>query len=74
MTSENEIRENLLDAGCSGAEAETILCCIRSGDQKGTARLIDASRKRQLEKLHDSQACIDRLDYLSWKLKKGESS
>ena len=69
MPSETEIRENLLDAGCSGKDAEAILGCIRSGNQKGAERLIEASRKKQLEKLHESQVCIDRLDYLSYRLK-----
>lgn len=69
MPSENEIRENLLDAGCGDMDAETILGCIRSGDHKGAARLIEASRKKQLERLHESQRCIDRLDYLSYQLR-----
>lgn len=69
MPNETEIRENLLDAGCSGKDAEAILGCIRSGDQKGAARLIEESRKKQLEKLHESQICIDRLDYLSYRLR-----
>lgn len=70
MPSENEIRENLLDAGCTGAEADSILDRIRTGDRKGAERLIDASRKKQLERMHDSQRCIDRLDYLCWQMNK----
>ena len=70
MPSENEIRENLPDAGCSDMDAESILGCIRTGDQKSAARLIEASRKKQLERLHESQRCIDRLDYLSFRLRK----
>ncbi|MBR4131951.1 MAG: hypothetical protein IKT99_03150 [Oscillospiraceae bacterium] len=72
MQGENEIRENLLDAGCSGAETESILGCLRSGDRKGAEKLIDASRKKQLARLHESQQCIDRLDYLRWQMRKGE--
>ena len=72
MPSENEIRENLTDAGCSRDETESILACIRSGDMKAADRIIAASRKKQLRKLHESQRCIDRLDYLSFQMRSTE--
>ncbi len=70
MKSEKEIAENLLAAGCGEAEIESILYSIHKGDRKGTEKLIAACRKKQLDRLHDSQACIDRLDYLSYQLSK----
>ena len=70
MQTEKEIRENLTDAGCSRSEAESILKCICSGDVKGAEKLIGASRKRQLALLHECQQCIDRLDYLSYQMKR----
>ena len=70
MSTEKEIAENLLAAGCGEAEIEMILCSVRKGDRKGTEKLIAKCRKRQLDRLHDSQACIDRLDYLSYQLGK----
>ena len=69
MPSENEIRENLKDAGCSRDETESILTCIRSGDIKAAEKIIAASRKNQLQKLHESQRCIDRLDYLCFQMR-----
>ena len=69
MPSENEIRENLTDAGCSRDETESILACIRSGDIKAAEKIIAASRKKQLQKLHESQRCIDRLDYLCFQMR-----
>ena len=69
MPSENEIRENLTDAGCSRDETESILACIRSGDIKAAEKIIAASRKKQLQKLHESQRCIDRLDYLCFQVR-----
>ena len=69
MPSENEIRENLTDAGCSRDETESILTCIRSGDIKAAGKIIAASRKKQLQKLHESQRCIDRLDYLCFQMR-----
>ena len=65
-----EIAETLLAAGCGDAEIEMIVSCIRKGDRKNTEKLIEKCRRKQLERLHDSQACIDRLDYLSYQLRK----
>ena len=45
-----------------------IVFSIRKGDRKNTEKLIAKCRKKQLDRLHDSQACIDRLDYLSYQL------
>ena len=70
MPGENEIRENLTDAGLSISEAEPILECIRTGDIKGAERLIGMSRKNQLDALHRSQRCIDCLDYLVYQMGK----
>ena len=70
MSTEKEIAENLLAAGCGKAEIESILSSIQKGDRKGMERLIAAFRKKQLNRLHDSQTCIDRLDYLSYQLSK----
>ena len=70
MNAEKEITDNLLAAGCGEAEVERIVSCIQKGDRKTTEKLIAECRKKQLERLHDSQACIDRLDYLSYRLRK----
>lgn len=68
---ENEITETLLAAGCQEAEIGMIVSSIRKGDRKKTEKLIASCRKKQLDQLHESQACIDRLDYLSYQLEKG---
>ena len=65
-----EITENLLTAGCGEMEIDMIVSSIQTGDRKNTEKLIAKCRKKQLERLHDSQACIDRLDYLSYQLGK----
>ena len=36
----------------------------------GESELIAKCRRKQLDRLHESQACIDRLDYLSYQLRK----
>ena len=73
MPEEEEIRENLADAGCGPEEAETILDCIRAGNMKKAEKLIGTCQKRQLAKIRESQAYIDRLDYLSWRISKERS-
>ena len=65
-----EIAENLQAAGCGEDEIDVIVASIQSGDLKKTEKLIAKCRKKQLERLHDSQTCIDRLDYLSYMLGK----
>ena len=65
-----EITENLLAAGCGEMEIDMIVSSIQTGDRKNTEKLIAKCRKKQLERLHDSQACINRLDYLSYQLGK----
>ena len=70
MQAESEIRETLLAAGCGETEIALILSSLQRNDRKRTERLITECRKKQLERLHESQARIDRLDYLSYQLGK----
>ena len=49
-----------------------IVSSIQKDDRKNTEKLIAECRKKQLARLHESQACIDRLDYLSYQLGKGK--
>ena len=70
MQVKNEIADILLAAGCGVTEIEMIVSCIQKGDRKTTEKLIAKCRRKQLDRLHESQACIDRLDYLSYQLRK----
>ena len=69
MPTEAEIRENLIDAGCSETEMKSILGNICSGNLKEAGKQIEICRKKQLERLHESQRCIDCLDYLSYRIR-----
>lgn len=71
MPTEKEIRENLFDAGCSEKETESILKCICTDNQKEAEKRIARCRKRELQKIHEGQKRIDRLDYLVWEINKG---
>ena len=70
MKTEQEIRENLIDAGIEDKETEYILSMILKGDLKGAEKRIGTNRKMLLERMHSCQTCIDRLDYLSYRIKK----
>lgn len=70
MYTENEITETLLAAGCGEAEIGMIVSSIQKGNRKNTEKLIAKCRKKQLDRLHESQVCIDRLDYLSYQLER----
>lgn len=69
MQTEQEIRENLIDAGIEDKEAEGILGMILKGDLKSAEKRIGINRKKLLERMHSCQTCIDRLDYLSYRIK-----
>ena len=68
MPTEEEIRENLHDAGCGLGEIRAILDSLRRGDEKGAEQLMQGCRKKELARLHACQRRIDRLDYLRYRL------
>ncbi len=69
MITEQMIKENLEDAGISPPEIESIMMCIRTENIKQAEKLIENSRRKQLEKMHICQKSIDRLDYLRYQMK-----
>lgn len=68
IRSEEEISENLRAAGCKDKEITKILECIQKKEKRNAEKLIELCRKKQLDRMHDSQSCIERLDYLSYLL------
>ena len=63
-----ELTESLMDAGCSMEETQEIVGMYLTDDFRGVEKLISICRRRQLDRMHDSQMCIDRLDYMSYRL------
>lgn len=70
MHSEKDIIQTLRDADCSEKDIEPIMICYRDGDQRKMEKLIAGCRKKKLQRLHDYQTYIDRLDFLSYQLAK----
>lgn len=59
-----ELAQNLTDAGCSEEMIESLLSCLRSGDQSGGLSRLAQRRAELLDKIHQQQACIALLDRL----------
>ena len=72
MQDEQAILQNLQDAGCRPQEVEKILGFWRNGDLRQMERQIALCRCAQLDRMHEVQKCIDRLDYLSYQLEKNK--
>ncbi|MCD7892096.1 MAG: hypothetical protein LUG60_00210 [Erysipelotrichaceae bacterium] len=66
----DELRDNLIDAGCDEEYICQILECDKNDDYQRQTLLLKKQRYELLDKLHDRQKQIDCLDYLLYELKK----
>ena len=64
----DELRQNLVDAGCDPVQIEAFERLAAEGDR---VDLLETHRKDLLDRLHKSQRQIDCLDYLLYQLRKG---
>ena len=70
MRTEQEIIENLKDAGCCEESIEDFMKCFRNGDMKKGMKVIESCRKDILSDTHEGQRKIDCLDYLAYQIVK----
>lgn len=63
------IRQNLIDAGCDDKFIEEFASCIR--DEKQCEKMLAAHRRELLDEVHAKERCISCLDYLVFMMKKG---
>lgn len=68
--SEQEILQNLKDAGCDDATIQAFLEDLRHGKPSQGSQLLQRHRCSLLEDLHTNQKRIDCLDYLLFVLRK----
>ncbi len=61
---EEELIQNLTDAGCADDTAVSILDCIRQGQMQKGLLLLQGQREALLEGIHKEQKCIRFLDDL----------
>lgn len=68
--SEEDLIQNLKDAGCDQATIQIFLADLHGGKQSKGIRLLEKHRRTLLDVLHLEQKRIDCLDYLLFTLQK----
>lgn len=68
--SEEDVFQNLKDAGCDEETIQTFMDNLQNGKQAKGMRLLENHRRSLLDNLHEEQKRIDCLDYLLFVLKK----
>lgn len=63
---EEDIRRDLEAAGCD----ENTIECFCSCERKKQFALLSENRRRLLEKVHEEESRISRIDYLTYRLEK----
>lgn len=71
MKPQEDIVQNLRDAGCDGDTIDRFLALGKAGKLAGQLHLLDCHRSCLLEKVHREEKRIDCLDYLIYHLEKG---
>ena len=69
-TMRESLLQNLKDAGCDPDIIARFMTCQDAGKTKDSLRVLAARRAALLEEVHASQARLDCLDYLIYKLRK----
>lgn len=61
---EEELIQNLVDAGCGEDMVNEFLYCLRRGQKKKGLLLLQEQREALLDGIHKDQSCIEYLDKL----------
>lgn len=67
--SNDDILQNLKDAGCDSAITDRVIVFLNSGDKSAALNLLAKHRTGLLNLLHENQKKIDCLDFLVFNLK-----
>lgn len=70
ITIQQEILQNLKDAGCDSAAVEEISSALMKSDRCTAIRLLERQRRELLDSVHRTESRISCLDYLVHELKK----
>lgn len=70
--SEEDMIQNLRDAGCSEKDIEAFMECVRCGREPESLRLLKRQRSRLLDAVHEEQKKLDCLDYLVYQMQKAD--
>ena len=66
--SEEDVIQNLKDAGCDKKTIESFMKCMARDDVSGQLRLMKEQRRCLLNKVHEEEKKIDCLDYLVYQV------
>ena len=67
---DEDITQLLQEADCSDEFIQEFLAAMDAENVKGQISLLRTQRSRQLNRLHEEEQKLDRLDYLRYKLEK----
>lgn len=70
ITIQQEILQNLRDAGCDESSVEEISSALMRSDRCTAIRLLERQRRELLDNVHRTESRISCLDYLVHELKK----
>ncbi|MDE6642467.1 MAG: hypothetical protein K2K63_18310 [Acetatifactor sp.] len=71
---EEELIQNMVDAGCEEDMVAGVLICLKQGQKKKGLLLLQAQRKMLLDGIHRNQSCIEFLDDVLCGMRKKGSS
>ncbi len=66
--SEEDVIQNLKDAGCDKKTIESFMKCMAQDDLRGQLHLMKEQRRCLLNKVHEEEKKIDCLDYLVYQM------
>lgn len=67
---ENEIRQNLIDAGCDDRLIQSYMAAMQENDCHQCLRLLEHRRCALLDEIHAAEKRLSCLDYLRYQLRK----
>lgn len=70
MDTEENIIQNLKDAGCSKSQIEEFMDYAKKRERNGELKLLKQQRDALLDGLHEKQRMIECLDYLMYQIRK----
>lgn len=68
---EEELIQNMADAGCKEETAADVLSCLKRGQKKKGLLLLQRQREALLDGIHKDQSCIEYLDDVLGRMRKG---
>ena len=70
---EEELIQNMTDAGCKEETVAGVLTCLKQGQKKEGLLLLQAQRETLLDGIHKDQSCIEYLDGVLGGMRKGDT-